>query len=190
MNVVVFDIETANFFTDPEVGWHNFSALRLSALGVYSYESDSYECFMGEELPRGLEFLESADLLVGFGISRYDIPVLNHAGRELLGRGLDLFSKNRVDLLDEIEFVTGRRISLNRLSEANLGEGKLAHDGRHAAEMFSRGALEELKKYCLKDVELTKRLYDKYRNDKHFLIPQRQGEPRRVEFSGLAGTLT
>lgn len=186
---MVFDIETANFFTDPDVGWQNFAALKISGVGIYSYNEDSYRFFGEHELAEAVRLLSAADLLIGFGISRYDIPALNHAAGRLAAP-VNFFEKTRVDLLDEIELVTGRRISLNRLAQANLGEGKLAHDGSHAAEMYRRGAWEELKTYCLKDVELTKRLYDRYRAEKYFLIPnQLTGGTDKVQFSGLAGIL-
>ncbi len=190
MDTIVFDIETSNFFTDPEVGWNNFQALNISAIGIYSYASDKYACYAGAELPEALRVLGEAETLVGFGISRYDLPVLTHAYAQALGAPADFFAKNRVDLLDEIELVTGRRVSLNRLAQANLGQGKLAHDGSEAIALFREGKIEELKAYCLKDVELTKLLYDKYRSEKFFLIPnQITGETDKVRFSGLAGTL-
>ncbi len=184
--IVVFDVETANFFTDPEVGWNNFEALKVSGIGAYVYQTDQYVFFNESEFRAAAEFLEQAELLVGFGISRYDIPVLNATFQKTLGKAPNLFAKNRVDLLDEVELVTGRRISLNRLAQANLGESKLGN-GSEAIGLYREGKLDELKAYCLKDVELTKRLYDRYRMERYFLIPQRAGEPRRVEFSGKAG---
>ncbi len=188
MNTLVFDIETSNFFTD--VGRYNFGALDISAVGLYSYAEDKYACFAGEDIKEGLRLLGEGDTLVGFGISRYDIPVLNHHYSKLLSGGLNFFHKNRVDLLDEIELVTGRRVSLNRLAQANLGQGKLAHDGSEAIDLYKAGKIEELKAYCLKDVELTKLLYDMYRDQKCFLIPNKEtGEMERVQFSGRAGML-
>ncbi len=187
MGTLVFDIETSNFFTDPDVGWNNFAALKLSAVGIYSYAEDKYFCFLENELERAAEIFRRAETLVGFSSNHFDIPVLNNYLAKLPAGGLNLFHKNRVDLLDEIELVTGRRISLNRLAEANLGEGK-AGQAADAGRLYNEGRFEELKTYCLKDVELTKRLYDLYRKQKFFMIPDREtGEVRKVEFSGQAG---
>ena len=180
-DTVVFDLETQNFFSDPEVGWFNYEALRISALGVYSYARDEYFCFEESELPRAADLFRASRLLVGFSSNRYDIPVLNRYFQKL-DPPLNLFHKERLDLLDEIELVTGRRVSLDRLALANLGEGKSGH-GSDAARLFREGKLEELKSYCLKDVELTRRLYEQYRDRKFFLIPNREtGENERVEF--------
>lgn len=193
MEIQVFDVETANFFTSPGVGWNNFEALKISAVGVYSYAQDKYFCFDEHELGALADLMRTADLLVGFSSNRYDVPVLNVAFRRLTGTAsLNLFEKERLDLLDEIERVTGRRVSLNLLAEANLGMGKTSN-GAEAIELYRQGKLEELKAYCLKDVELTKGIYDLYRERKYLLLPNRgSGELTRVEFLAHAaqGTLS
>jgi DEAD/DEAH box helicase domain-containing protein len=175
MDTLVFDIETSNFFTDPGVGWNNFDALKISAVGVYSYDQDKYFCFEEHEMDKAAELFKTAKTIVGFSINRYDVPVLN-AYFQRLGLGVtNLFEMERLDILDEIERITGHRISLERLAQANLGTGKTGH-GPHAANLFREGKIEELKAYCLKDVELTKALYDLYRDRKHLFLPRRDSE--------------
>jgi len=182
MDTLVFDVETVNFFTDPEVGWNNFEALKISVVSVYSYLEDKYYCFDEHELGALKELMRKARLIVGFSINRYDVPVLNLAFKRVVGDELNLFSLERLDLLDEIELVTGRRISLGLLAEANLGEGK-SGQASEAGALYREGKIEELKAYCTKDVELTKRLYDLYKTQKYFLIPDRDtDEKKRVDF--------
>ncbi|MDO8536868.1 MAG: hypothetical protein Q7R94_01325, partial [bacterium] len=77
MDTLVFDIETQNFFTDPDVGWDNFGALKISAVGVYSYAQNKYFCFEESEIDKVAELFRGASRLVGFSMNRYDIPVLN-----------------------------------------------------------------------------------------------------------------
>lgn len=183
MDTLVFDIETKNFFTDPGVGRDNFEALEISAVGVYSYFRDKYFCFGEFELAEAAALFENAALLVGFSSNRYDIPVLNtHFQR--IGRclGNDLWAKDRIDILEEIEMATGHRISLDKLSRANLGVGK-DRKSYEAITLYENGEMEELKKYCLQDVRLTKELYDLYRNKRELLIPNREtGELMKLEF--------
>lgn len=175
MDTLVFDIETSNFFTDPGVGWNNFDALKISAVGVWSYDKQAYFCYEEQELDKVAELFRNAKTIVGFSINRYDVPVLNGYFQRLNLGVQNLFEMERVDILDEIERVAGRRISLERLSQANLGKGKTGH-GPHAAELFRAGKMEELKAYCLNDVVLTKELYELYRDKKSLLLPVKDSE--------------
>jgi hypothetical protein len=47
---VVLDIETRNTFQD--VGAYNPSLLEVSLVGVYFYETDTFESFLKEDLPK------------------------------------------------------------------------------------------------------------------------------------------
>ncbi len=173
MKTIVFDIETQNFFTDPAVGWNNFAALRISAVGVYDYEADAYQCFEEHEINSVAELFSQSDRLIGFSMHRYDIPVLHHYFKSLPHPNLDLWQKDRVDLLDEIEMVAGQRVSLSKLAELNLGVSK-EYKGADAITFYKEGNIDKLKEYCLKDVKLTKELYDLYRKQKYFLVPDRR----------------
>ncbi len=181
MDTLVFDIETQNFFTDEGIGWNNFEALKISVVGAYSYLQNKYFCFEEKEMEGLADLFKDAGKIVGFASNRYDIPVLNLYFQKLKNRAdLNLWARERVDLLDEIERATGERISLSRLAEANLGVKK-EHHGSEAGGMYERGEMEKLKAYCLKDVEITKGLYDIYLKEKAFLIPERAtGKLKRI----------
>ncbi|MBI3589297.1 MAG: ribonuclease H-like domain-containing protein [Candidatus Liptonbacteria bacterium] len=182
MDTLVFDIETKNFFTDEGVGWNNFGALKISVVGVYSYSQNKCFCFEEDEMEELGKIFRDAEKIVGFSSNRYDVPVLNaHFQAKAATRDLDLWKMERVDLLEEIEMATGSRISLSRLAEANLGAAK-SGSGAEAIELYKEGKIEELKKYCLEDVRLTKELYDIYRTKGRFLIPDKKtGEVAQVE---------
>lgn len=180
-DTLVFDIETQNFFTDPDVGWGNFEALKISVVGVYSYGRNESYCFEEHELDKLAELFKESSRLVGFSMNRYDVPVLQRYFAR--GRyGIDLWQKERVDLLEEIELATGKRISLDKLARANLPDGKSRH-GAEAIGLYRDGRIAELKEYCLKDVVLTKDLYDLYRGRRYLYVPQvATGETLRVSF--------
>lgn len=182
MDTLVFDIETKNFFTDPGVGWNNFDALQISMVCVYSYAKDKYFSFNENELDEAAKLFDSGSLLVGFSSNRYDIPVLDaHFGR-LPGEKVNLWDKNRLDILEEIEMAFGQRISLDKLSRANFGAGK-EKKGYEAITMYKNGEMEELKKYCLQDVRLTKDLYDLYRDKGELFVPDvKTGDSVKVNF--------
>lgn len=182
VDTLVFDIETQNFFTDPDVGWDNFEALKISAVGAYSYDKDKYFCFGESELGEAAALFHNASRIVGFSINKYDVPVLNIHFQRLGAASPNLWEKERVDLLEEVEAVARQRVSLSKLAEANLGVKKNRH-GSEAAELYRQGKIEELKAYCLNDVRLTKGLYDLYLTQRFLLFPdKRTGGIVKVEF--------
>jgi len=183
MDTLVFDIETSNFFTDPGVGWDNFAALKISVVGVYSYDEDKYFCFEEKEMEKMAELFDRAKTIVGFSMNRYDVPVLNNYFQKLRTSAPNLWKKERVDLLEEIEMAMKQRVSLSKLAEANLGVKKDRH-GSEAIALFREGKIKELKEYCLNDVKLTKELYDLYRAQNYFLMPDKKtGEIVKVTFA-------
>jgi len=187
LDTLVFDIETQNFFTDPDVGWDNYDALKISVVAVYSYLEDRYYCYEEHEMDKLAELFNDARRIVGFSMNRYDIPVLNHYFQRLPGAPR-LWEMERVDLLEEIEMATGQRVSLDRLAGANLGLHK-THPSSEAGALYRDGKMEELKEYCINDVKLTKELYDLYRKQNFLLMPSKKtGEIIKVEFAKPATT--
>ena len=197
LDTLVFDIETQNFFTDPGVGRNNFEALKISVVGVYSYLKDKYFCFAENELGNLVKIFNDSNRVVGFSINRYDVPVLNLHFQRINPpkfskgkfRRVNIWEKERVDLLEEIESSIGQRISLSKLAEANLGVKK-DHHGAEAINLWREVRIEELKEYCLNDVKLTKELYDLYLKDKSLLVPDKAtGALVKVSFAGNVATL-
>ena len=185
LDTLVFDIETQNFFTDPEVGWDNYAALKISVVAAYSYLEDRYYTYEEHEMDKLAELFSDARRIVGFSMNRYDIPVLNHYFQRLKDAP-KLWEMERVDLLEEIEMATGSRISLDRLAGANLGLSK-THHGSEAGALYREGKIDELKEYCVNDVKLTKELYDLYRKQNFLMVPSKKtGEVVKVEFANLA----
>ena len=172
-DTIVIDIETKNTFA--EVGRDNFDALEISLVGLYSYKQDRFFHFLENEMEKLEEILMSAEQIIGFSISRFDLPVLKKHFN------FDLFSIPRFDILDEIEFLLGRRVGLDILAKANLGFGKNGHS-LEASGLYRDGKIEELKNYCLNDVKITKELYELIQKQGYLLIPQRNNhEATRLE---------
>ncbi len=92
-------------------------------------------------------------MLIGFNSDAFDIPLLN---RYYPG---SLSHIRSLDLLSEVQKVLGRRIRLQSLAEATLGRGK-SGDGLLAGEWWKEGRKDEVAKYCIDDVRLTRELYD------------------------------
>ncbi len=174
MDKLVIDIETKNAFAD--VGGQQFlKNLDMSFLGAYSYNEDKYLSFFEDDFSKLSEFFSKAGLIIGFASNRFDIPILSKYVN------LDLLAVPRIDILDEIEMASGRRVGLDLLVQINLGMKKTAH-GLKAIEFYRNGQFKELEEYCLQDVRVTKELYDLVRKQGYVLVPDRfSGENERVQ---------
>jgi DEAD/DEAH box helicase domain-containing protein len=151
MRVVTFDIETANWMSDTGTG--DPADLTIALVGVHDSETDSYSSYLEGELPQLWPILERTDVLVGYNSDHFDIPLLNkyYPG--------DLNKIKSVDLMKEVHAVVGRRLKLDSLAEGTLGENKSA-SGAQSLQWWRAGEVEKVRAYCLKDVEITKKLFD------------------------------
>jgi DEAD/DEAH box helicase domain-containing protein len=148
---IVLDIETRNTFQD--VGGWNHDKLKISLIGVYFYETDTYETFLEEDLPGLWPRLEHADRIIGYNQKGFDNPVMNnyYAG--------DLNQIPQCDILELIHKSLGYRVKLDSVAKATLGKGKIGH-GLQAVEYWKEGKIKELAEYCLMDVKVTKEVYE------------------------------
>lgn len=147
---VVLDIETQNTFADVE---NDYTKFRISVIGVYFYETDTYEAFEEHELPKLWPRLEKADRIIGYNSVGFDLPIMNnyYAG--------DFLSFPNLDLLVEIHKALGFRLKLDDVAAASVGHRKTGH-GLQAIEWWKRGEIDKIKKYCLDDVRVTREVYE------------------------------
>ncbi len=148
---VVIDIETQNTFQ--EVGKYDHTLLRISLVGAYFYETDTYESFLEADLPLLWPRLERADRLIGYNIKGFDSPVMNnyYAG--------DLLAFPTLDIMEEIAKHVGFRVKLDDVAQSTLGVGK-SGNGLMAVQYFRQGEIQKLRDYCLQDVKVTKQVYE------------------------------
>lgn len=168
---VVLDIETRNTFQD--VGAYNPALLDVSLVGVYFYETDTYEAFLQEDLPKLWPRLERADRIIGYNLIGFDYPCLQ---RYYTG---DIMKLPTVDLLVDIEKQLGFRIKLDDVAQATLGVGK-SGTGLMAVEYWRKGEIEKLKEYCLQDVKVTRDVYDFALQNQHIFFTDRQGNKQQL----------
>jgi len=153
-NILVLDVETQKSFK--EIGKSKamgLSKLKVSVLCMYDYLTGTYSSYEEKDMMMLDKRLQAADLIIGFNIRRFDMPVL----QPYLFKSVDQFPV--LDLLDDIEKARGHRASLDSVARATVKEGK-SGDGAEALVLFKEGRMEELKKYCQDDVRLTKNVYE------------------------------
>ncbi len=151
INYIIFDIETQNTFD--QVGSRDVLALDISLLVIWDSKTQEYSSFMHNELDKLWPLLEQTDMLVGYNSDHFDIPLLDkyYPG--------DLKAIKSLDLLKEIYESLGRRLRLDDVAAATLGTKK-SGNGLDAIRWWQAGEIEKIRKYCQKDVEITKKLFD------------------------------
>lgn len=156
-NDIVFDIETKRSFQEVG-GTSNMDKLGISVLGAYFYSDEKYRAFEESEIPEFEKIIRELahkkhGRVIGFNIAHFDLSVLQPY------ISWNLKELPSLDLMHDVESSAGFRISLDNLSQNTLSVQK-SGDGMQAIRWYKEGKIDEIKKYCLKDVELTKNLYE------------------------------
>ena len=146
---VVIDLETKYTFRE----YNDPKKLGVTVIAVFDYKNNQQNIFTEKELNNLFPILENCSYIIGFNINSFDLPVLQpyYPG--------DIKHFKTFDILDDIKRILGRRLSLNDTIQATLGKKKTGH-GLQAIDFYKEGKWEELKKYCMDDVMLTKELFD------------------------------
>ncbi|MDX1386023.1 MAG: ribonuclease H-like domain-containing protein [bacterium] len=167
---IVLDLETQRTFE--EVGGRNYEDLLVSVVGIYRYDTHSYECYLENEIHHLENLLIDCDLLIGFNHRKFDLPVLQ---RYLHLSGAEL---PMLDIMEDIANTIGHRVSLDSVAQATLQIGKTGH-GLDAIEFYRKGEWDKLKAYCLNDVKITKEVYEYGMKHGHVYYLTRDGMDRK-----------
>lgn len=151
MRKITFDIETSNTFQ--EANSTNPRDLDLAVVCIHDSETDQYMHFFKENLNELWPIIEKADLLIGFNSNHFDIPLLDkyYAG--------NLFDIKSLDLLEKVHASLGRRIKLDDLAKATLGQKK-SGNGLESIVWWRNGEIDKVVDYCKQDVKVTKDIFE------------------------------
>ena len=168
-HVVVFDLETQ--LSAAEVGgWNRTFLMRMSCGILWDSRGDEFVTYFEDGVPRLIEHLRSADLVVGFNCIGFDYSVLRGYSR------FDFRDLATLDMLREIRDQLNYRVSLNSLAQATLEEEKTA-DGLQALRWWKEGRLDLIEEYCRNDVRITRDIW-RFGRDRGYLLFDRRGEGR------------
>jgi DEAD/DEAH box helicase domain-containing protein len=163
---IVLDLETKKAFDGSDRS--RLEGLGVSVVGIYRYDADRWETYDESQFALLSALLAQTELIVGFNVNRFDLPVLQPHVR------VPLRKLRSLDLLEEMRRVLGHRVSLNAVARATLGRTK-SGDGLQAVKLYQRGELDRLKRYCLDDVRLTREVYEHGCRHRQVVIPSRFG---------------
>lgn len=151
-NIIVLDLETQKSFK--EVGGKaRLEKLRISVACIYDYQTDEYISYEEKDLMRLDKRIQAVDLIVGFNVRRFDLPVL----APYLFGPIDHFPV--LDLMEAGEAARGHRVSLDSIAGPTLNQRK-SGSGVDAITLFQEGKMEALTRYCFDDVRLTREIYE------------------------------
>ena len=173
-DILVFDIETQKSFEEVG-GRENLRLLGVSVLAAYSYEYDKTFVFEEKNLVQFQKMLDAAEILIGFNSNGFDIPILKH-------NNFNFSSITPLDLMDDVVKGAGFRVSLDNIAQTTLNISKSA-DGLQAIRWYKEGNIEDIKKYCVKDVLITKALYEYGKKNGHILFLNKNKERIAVPVS-------
>lgn len=150
-------------------GWTDYAGMGISVIGAYDYAEDRYRIFLQDNLEEFQKLLDKTELVVGYNTLRFDNPLL-------AAHGLTVPDGKNFDLLARLRAVAGaaKGLNLNSLAEANFGAGK-TDSGALAPVKFQLGERGAVFDYCLADVWLTKRLFDKVLREEPIIDPRTGG---------------
>ncbi len=148
--IIFLDIETQNDWTSGAS--FSIKDLKISYTGVIDEDGKEMD-FWENDTPKMKPLLEKASLIVGYNIFSFDMPVIaNYLGG-------DVMNLPQLDLMVAVNRAVGFRPKLDDLTTATFGEGKIG-SGADAVKYYASGDFDSLKKYCMEDVRLTKKLYE------------------------------
>ncbi|SVE15443.1 uncharacterized protein METZ01_LOCUS468297 [marine metagenome] len=148
-----FDLETQK--SAEEVGgWENTHCMGLAVGVVWDSCEQEYFTYQESTTKQLVKKLQTADLVVGFNVKKFDYGVLQHYTRDIsLIDDIPTF-----DMLDYIKDKLGHRLSLNHLAENTLNAKKSA-DGLISLQWYKDGEIEKIVDYCKQDVKVTRDLF-------------------------------
>lgn len=171
--IVFFDLETRKWASDlapndEEYGWELLRQGKggISALAVYDTHDKFVHLYDDHTVAIAAKHLESAEYVVGYCSSKFDIPVIEG----ILNRKLRL--RNHIDIYVDLVrgFADKGKIgkkgdfTLDTICKKNIGRGKSDH-GSNAKQLAATGQWGKLFNYCADDVRLTRDLFYKMCND-------------------------
>ena len=148
--MIFLDIETQNDWSGEDI--FRIEEMRVSYVGVIDDEGREYD-FWEDDMDNLMKLMSLSDMIVHYNGFTFDMPVLaNYLGDTVL-------KLPQLDLMVAVAKKIGFRPKLDDLTKATLGHGKIGK-GYDAVKYWASGDLENLKKYCLEDVRLTRQTYE------------------------------
>lgn len=172
-SALVYDVETKRCLPgsgdwarglDHCKGWTDYKGMGISVVAAYDFLNDAYMVFMDDNLHKFQNLIDQREYVIGFNSLRFDDCLCAAHGVEVT-TSYDLLAEIRAAVkgMPKVETMGRRAYNLELLSQVNLGGGKFG-TGAMAPMLWQRGRIGTLISYCLRDVQVTKALFDRRLN--------------------------
>lgn len=149
--ILYFDLETQKS-ADDVGGWGNIHDMKLAVGVVWDSCEQEYFSYLEGAASQLVKKLQTADLVVGFNVKKFDYGVLQPYA------DFDLDEITTFDMLIDVNKKLGHRLSLNHLAENTLNAAKSA-DGLVSLQWYKEGKIDKIIEYCKQDVAITRDLF-------------------------------
>lgn len=163
--IVVFDLETKQPCGTKEVPWGAWSAMGISVGVAFDYKTMDYKIFMEDNLQELRSLLAGSDLIVGFNIKGFDLPLIAaHTHPVEKNPNLEIYdmlfkSRESLGWKEGDKFPNGLRLD-NHLEETFGKSNMKTEDGADAPIFWQQKKFGRLVSYCLADVKREKMLFE------------------------------
>jgi DEAD/DEAH box helicase domain-containing protein len=170
MNGLIYDCEIIRCIPSREIepeleyckGWDDFDGMGLSVIGVWDLKEDIPRVFLGDNSEEFQTLVKDREHIIGFNSLAFDDNLCAANG---------IAVTTTYDLLCEVRAASGQPrhytpdltrggYSLDALARTNLEISK-SGSGSLAPKLWQQGEYGAVIDYCLRDVMLTKRLFEK-----------------------------
>lgn len=173
MDALIYDCEIINCIPSGEIeeglsyckGWTDFEGMGIAVIGCWDLKDDLPRIFFQDNFQEFQSLANSRNQIIGFNSISFDDKLCQANGIQI---------KTTYDLLCEVRVASGQppffkpRVtrggySLDAIAKANLEISK-SSSGDLAPKLWQRGQHGAVADYCLRDVVLTKKIFEKRHN--------------------------
>jgi DEAD/DEAH box helicase domain-containing protein len=172
-NVTVFDLEIKNEIKGA-IGWKDYDKMGISVGCSYNFKSDNYKLYFDDNLDELIQDLNASDMITGFNIKGFDLPLLAKCPEVTLKLRPDLLIYDVLEYSREScggsPYTKGLKLDNHLEGTFGLAGMKNGH-GANAPLLWQNKKLGELCTYVLRDVNREKALFAHCWEHGHVVTP-------------------
>lgn len=169
--IVVFDLETRSLPKN-DAQWKDWGFLGISVAASYDWFTGQYGVYALDNIQKLVDLLNSADVITGFNIMNFDVPLLSYHASELdrpLKNSLisyDMLLESwagaeRAGLKKPGQHISGFKLDNHLISMLGPDFVKTG-EGAMAPALWESGRTGELMDYCLNDAHRERLLFEEF----------------------------